>query len=119
MTHRKSALAAINAFVAEETAPEKSRRDIMREIEEKHLGRCYDQAWGNGRRHLIELMELRGTRLNVVVVKQFEERVPTSSSKPWPDLAGVWVYVPVEDGTNTWAELDEKLGAFRELHKVA
>lgn len=95
------------------------RREIMRAIEDKHLGRCIDQAWGNGRRHLIELMEVRGTNRNAVVVKQFESRVPSeSSSKPWPELAGVWVYVPIEDGDNTWTELDEKLGEFRERHKV-
>lgn len=98
---------------------DKSRKEIMREIEEKHLGRCMDQAWGSGRRHLIELMEVRGTTNNCVVVKQFESRVPTSSSsKPWPELAGVWVYVPIEDKTNTWQELDDKLAAFRETHKV-
>ena len=95
------------------------RHDTMRAIEEKHLGRCIDQAWGHGRRHLIELMEVRGTCRNAVVVKQFESRVPRdSSSKPWPDLAGVWVYVPIEDGENTWEELDQKLATFREANKA-
>lgn len=95
------------------------RHNTMRAIERKHLGRCIDQAWGNGRRNLIELMEIRGTHCNAVVVKQFESRVPTSgSSKPWPELAGCWVYVPIEDGDNTWTGLDEKLAAFREKHKA-
>lgn len=120
MTNRKTAaLAAINDFVAEETAPEKTRRMTMREIEERHLGRCLEQVWGYGRRSLIELMEVRGTNRNAVVIKQFEERVSTSSTKPWPELSGCWVFVPIEkDGDNTWVGLDQQLAAFREEHKA-
>lgn len=116
---KAGALAAINEFVAAETAPERSRRETMRGIEEKHLGRCIDQAWGNGRRSLIELMEVRGTQKQAVVIKQYEERVPLSgSSKLWPELAGVWVFVPIEkDGDNTWAGLDAQLATFREMNK--
>lgn len=103
-----------------DTTNERPRREIMRAIEEKHLGRCLDQAWGHGRRHLIELMEIRGTTKNAVVVKQYESRVPTSSSsKPWPELAGVWVYIPIEkDDDNTWEGLDRQLAAFREENLV-
>lgn len=98
----------------------KSRRDTMREIEQKHFGQCFDQIWSDGRRTLIERMELRDTPgLFAVVVKQFESRVPSSSSKPWPELSGCWVYVPVEDGDSTWTGLDEKLAAFRDANKIA
>lgn len=95
------------------------RRETMRAIEQKHFGRCLDQVWGENRRTLIERMELRDTPgLCAVVVKQYESRVPSmSSSKPWPELSGCWVYVPVEDGDNTWTGLDEKLAAFREINK--
>lgn len=120
MSNRKAAaLAAINDFVAEETAPKKSRHDTMREIEEKHLGRCIDQVWAQGRRALIELMEVRGTARTAVVVKRFEERVSLSSSKPWPELSGAWVYFQMEDKDNSWAELDRQLAEYREAHKIA
>lgn len=97
----------------------KSRNDIMHDIEAKHFGRCMDQVWGNNRRTLIERMELRDTPgLCAVVVKQFETRVSLSSSKPFPELSGCWVYVPIEDGDNSWTGLDEKLGAFRKSHSA-
>lgn len=95
------------------------RRDTMRAIEQKHFGTCWEQVWTGGRRLLIELMELKGTNQRAVVIKQFEKSVPpASSSKPWPELAGAWVYVPVDGYSNTWTELDDKLTAFREANKA-
>ncbi len=96
---------------------EKSRRDIMHDIEAKHLGRCIDQVWRNGRKTLIELMEIKNRPGDhVVVVKQFEQRVPTmGSSKPWPDLSAVWLYVPIDDRTNTWDGLDRALQIHRDM----
>lgn len=101
------------------TTNAKSRRGTLREIEDKHLGRCIDQVWAQGRRALIELMEVRGTTKTAVVIKRFEERVPTSSTKPWPELSGVWVYFQMEDKDNTWTELDKQLADYREANKIA
>jgi hypothetical protein len=92
-----------------EPKAEQSRREVMQAIEEKYLGRCIDQAWGNGRRHLIELMEIRGTSRKAVVVKQFERSVPRGYSRDWPELAGAWVYVEVDPDNNTWDGLDRAL----------
>jgi hypothetical protein len=97
-----------------EKKTEQSRRDIMHAIERKHLGRCLDQLWGQGRRVLVERMELIDRRSNVIVVKEFEKRVPTSGSGgEWPDLIGAWVYVPIDDKDNTWEGLDRALEAYR------
>lgn len=97
---------------------EKSRHETLREIENKHLGQCLGQAWMDGRRTLVEKMAVQGTNKTCIVVKQFEQRVPTSSSRPWPELDGVWVYVPIDEQDNTWDELDRNLAAFREKHKI-
>lgn len=97
-----------------------ARRELMHDIEGRHFGRCLDQVWGAGRRTLIERLEFKNMGsgyLTAVVVKMFEKPVPSmSSSKPWPDLAGVWVFVPLEDETNTWQGLDAALTAFEAKH---
>lgn len=53
----------------ESTNEQRPRREIMAAIERKHLGRCLDQLWGTGRRVLVERMELKDHRSNVIVVK--------------------------------------------------
>jgi hypothetical protein len=89
---------------------ERTRADIMHDIEGRHFGRCIDQLWGAGRRTLVELMDYPKAKRTVIVVKHFETSVPKSgSSKPWPDLTAVGVYVPVEDDTNSWTGIDEAL----------
>jgi hypothetical protein len=90
----------------------------MHEIEGKHFGRCVDQVWGAGRRTLIELMDYPKARCQAVIVKQFDSPAPKQdSSKPWPDLISAYVYIPVEDESNTWAGLDQALRKF-ELDRV-
>jgi len=65
-----------------------------------------------------ELMDFPKARCQAVIVKRYESRVPTSGgSKPWPDLMSCYVYVPVEDESNTWTGLDAALRKF-ELDKV-
>jgi len=104
--------------MAQKDEKEKTRADIMHEIEEKHLGRCFEQLWGYGRRTLFELMEVRGTGKQVVVVKQFESRVPASGSrKPWPDLIAAQVYAVIDEGNMTWTGLDEALEKYRKAHE--
>jgi hypothetical protein len=92
---------------------EKTRHEIWREIERKHLGRCLDQVWGAGRRALIERMELIDHRSTVIIVKHFEKAVPKSSARDWPELAGVYVYVPLPEHDRTWEEADRELEAHR------
>lgn len=93
----------------------RTNNDIMHEIEGRHFGRCVDQMWGTGRRTLIELMEYQKAACQAVIVKQYAAPVPKSeSSKPWPDLISAYVYVPVEDASNTWVGLDAGLTAYEE-----
>jgi hypothetical protein len=92
---------------------EKTRHERWREIERKHLGRCLDQVWGEGRRALIERIELIDHRSTVIVIKLFEKSVPKSSAREWPELSGVWVYVPLPENDRTWEETDRELAAHR------
>jgi len=92
------------------------RREIMHDLEARHFARCLDQLWGAGRRTLVERMEFKNMGsgyLTAVVVKMFEKPVPKPESrKDWPDLTGVWVYVPIKDESNTFEGLDAALTAF-------
>jgi len=96
------------------TTSEKTRHDTMRAIERKHLGRCLDQIWTNGRRVLIEQMDLVDHRSSVIVVKRFERAVPKDGRGDWPELAGVQVYIPIDEHDHTWDELDRELAKHRE-----
>lgn len=96
----------------------KTNSDTMHAIEGRHFGRCVDQVWGEGRQTLIELMDYPKARCQVVVVKQYDAPVPTRSSKEWPDLVSAYVYIPVEDDSNTWAGLDHALTAFEGARKA-
>jgi hypothetical protein len=97
----------------------RTNSDKMHDIEGRHFGRCVDQLWGAGRRTLIELMNYPKARCQAVVVKQYDEPVPKfSSGKPWPDLISAYVYIPVDDDSNTWAGLDQALTAFETVRKI-
>jgi hypothetical protein len=86
--------------------------DIMHDIEARHFGRCVDQVWGAGRRTLIELMDYPKARCQVVIIKQYDDAVGKSPSGKWPDLISCYVYVPIEDDSNTWTGLDAALTKF-------
>jgi hypothetical protein len=93
--------------------PKSVNASTMHDIEGRHFGRCVDQVWGTGRRTLIELMDYPKARCQVVVVKQYDAPVPKSGSgKLWPALTSCYVYVPIEDDSNTWTGLDEALTKF-------
>lgn len=93
--------------------------DRMHDIEGKHFGRCVDQVWGYGRRTLIELMDYPKARCQAVIVKQFDGAAPRSGSgKPWPDLLSCYVYVPVDDASNTWEGLDRALDAYETKNRA-
>lgn len=96
-----------------------TNNDTMHDIEGRHFGRCVDQVWGAGRRTLIELMDYPKARCQAVVVKQYDTPVPKmASSKPWPDLISAYVYIPVNDESNTWAGLDAALSDYEADRRV-
>ena len=96
----------------------RTNSDTMHDIEGRHFGRCVDQVWAAGRRTLIELMDYPKARCQAVVVKQFDTPVPKlTSAKPWPDLIAAYVFIPVDDESNTWAGLDRALDRFESYRR--
>jgi hypothetical protein len=85
-----------------------SKEDRWRAIERKHNANClWSQIVGN-RTILTECLYFPRLHSTVIVTKHYDKPIPRSgSAKPWPDMIGVWVYVPV--GGSTWEELDEQL----------
>lgn len=95
----------------------KERTSQMDAIEKEHMGRCFWQMWDDQRRNLLECMELKDTNKMVLVLKQFEARVPKmESARKWPELSGTWLYVPLDDD-NTWDGTSAALKKYREANK--
>jgi hypothetical protein len=89
---------------------QRKRSEIMHDIEGRHFERCLNQVWSNNRRTLIEVMDWPKARRQIILIKNFESRVPTRySGRGWPDLESCYAYVPLDDETNTWAGLEEAL----------
>jgi hypothetical protein len=95
-----------------ETVREKSRRDIAHEIEQKHFGRClWQHVEPRYRQMVVECVEFGSGTGTAIVVRRYETGIPRpGQNKPWPELAGHYVYLPVTDD-NTWEGLDKALTA--------
>lgn len=94
-------------------------RHIYEGIEAKHFGRCVWQARLPDGKTIVECMEYPKAGMLAIVVKEHDGRLPhPESSRPWPELIGVQVYVPVDPNSNEWASLDRELTSFETVQKV-